>query len=127
MTESQILNWFFVGCAAITLVLRVASAAKRNAIQEQMRETSLASCIAVRDSKDFEKQSEELMTLVARSLGLRREKLTLDARFQDDLRVPPGELDALLDELQERYEIVIDSKKIKRVGDILGLIRVEKN
>jgi hypothetical protein len=39
----------------------------------------------------------------------------------------PGELDAFVDELQERCGILIDSKKIKGVGDILGLIQVEKD
>lgn len=125
MIESQILVWFFVGCAVIVLVSRLASVAKRHAIQEQGLEASLASCITVQDSRDFEGKCEELMTMVARSLGVRREKLTSDARFQDDLRVPPGELNTLLDELQERYGIVINPKNIRSVGDILDLIRVK--
>ncbi len=63
--------------------------------------------------------------MMVSSLGVRREKLTPDTSFQEDLRVPPGELEAFFNELRERYDISIDSKKIKEVGDILGLIRLE--
>ena len=87
----------------------------------------MAGCIAARDFGEFAEMGDELLRTVSISLGVRREQLTPEASFRDDLRIPPGELEALLEELRGDYGIFIDSKEIKKVGDILRLIRVEQD
>lgn len=64
------------------------------------------------------------MRFLANYFGISPSKLTPDANFIDDLRIPFGEMDQFLEDIQEKFEIRIDSHKIHKVKDLQNLSKL---
>jgi hypothetical protein len=60
--------------------------------------------------------------MIVESLGIRRDPLKSGTHFTADLRVPPGEFHTFLEDVQDEFGVLIESRKIRTVGDLLNLI-----
>lgn len=116
---------FLVACGVVGLAVRMAVVAKRAAEQEKWAAGSIPGEVVVSSAEEHDEHREVLISMSVRSLGIPRESLQPGAHFRDDLRIPPGELDRLLDELQEHFGITIDRTRIERFGDLLDIIQRE--
>ena len=65
---------------------------------------------------------EELMHFIAMSLETRRSKLSAETRFEDDLRVPPGEMESLMEEIGDHFGISIEPIGVRTIGDLFSQI-----
>lgn len=64
----------------------------------------------------------KVLGVLAHLLNEPLERLRPDVNFVDDLRVPPGEMHGVFDELEERYGVMIPRDRIRTCGDLLSVL-----
>lgn len=74
------------------------------------------------EAKESNPYREELMRFIAMSLETERNKLSAETRFQDDLRVPPGEMEVLMEEIGDHFGISIEPIGVRTIGDLFSQI-----
>jgi acyl carrier protein len=127
ISDSQALIWFMYASAIIYLVIfipmRLAKLSKEQADKKHNQVTSLAVSMTELDTRSLEEKTDDLMKFLAAYFEISPKKLTPDASFLDDLRIPSSELDQCFDDIQESFEIMIDHSKIHKVRDLLELLK----
>ena len=124
MTDQHAIVAFCLGCAVVALLVRLVSMAERGIDNERRRMESAVSHLVVNSAEEFDACREELMLMMAQAAGVGRNELVSDLRFEDDLRMPPVELDCLLEDVQERFGIVLDTASMVSVGDLLDVVEL---
>ncbi|MEM1085873.1 MAG: hypothetical protein AAGI48_17320 [Verrucomicrobiota bacterium] len=74
------------------------------------------------DSGDLKKMRREVAHITSQIIGVSSEKIQLDVDFERDLRVPPGEMHLLFDEVDESFQIELRRSEISTFKDLLQQI-----
>ena len=126
MSDPQILKWFFGACAVILLLQKIGFLTERLAKKAQLAPKELPEFVICDTPVEAQNREEEISQFVSQYLGERRDRLKPELRFVDDLRVPPGELELLLERIEEHFGIMIHRKNTLTFGDLLALVKVRQ-
>ena len=70
------------------------------------------------DTADFETIRAELAQVVSENIRESPEKIKLTSNFKYDLRVPPGEMHVLFDEVDESFQVELERSEIHTFKDL---------
>lgn len=88
----------------------------------RQRPKNQADRVSAEEAMEASPYREELMHFIAMSLETRRSKLSAETRFEDDLRVPPGEMESLMEEIGDHFGISIEPIGVRTIGDLFSQI-----
>lgn len=126
MSDHQIIMWFFGACAVFWLLQKIGTATERAAEEAKRPRKELPETLICTSTAEADARKEEISRLVSQFLSKKPDRLKLDLSFEDDLRVPPGELHVMLDQIEEHYRITIHHKNIRTFGDLLAVVEVHQ-
>ena len=126
MSDPQILKWFFGACTVILLLQKIGFVTERLAKKAQLAPQELPEFMICDTPVGVQSRKEEISEIVSQYLGVRIDRLKPDLCFVDDLRVPPGELELLLERIEGHFGIMIHRKNTLTFGDLLVLVKVRQ-
>ena len=124
MSDQQIIKWFLGICLLLSLLRKIGFITEHLAQKTQQARKELPDLLLCGTLGEAQARKEEISQFVSQHIGQKRNRLKPDLSFVNDLRVPPGELELLIERIEEHFGLSIHNKSILTFGDLLALVKV---
>ena len=122
MSEYHAQILFFLICAVFGVMQLVGHLQQRAAEEREKVSEKRERIDRIIESADIEQIQMEVAQLVSETIREPVKRITLTTEFKGDLRVPPGEMEVLFDEVDEGFGIELVRSEIRSFKDLLQQI-----
>ena len=122
MGEYQVQIWFLIICTVIFVIQQLGHWQQHLSEERDKVANNRSRVDRIIDSADLEQIRMEVALLVALTIGEPVQRIELDVDFKEDLRVPPGDMHVLFDEVDESFRVELERSEIATFRDLLQQI-----
>ncbi len=122
MSEESAYYIFWIICAIIFMLQQLGYWHERLGADREQVAGNQSRVNEILQTGDLEQIRTELALVVAETIREPLERIELDVDFQRHLRVPPGEMEVLFDEVDQSFQVELNRSKIRTFKDLLQQI-----
>jgi len=122
MSDYQAEIWFAGICTVLGVLQFIGRLQERMGEEREMATRNRSRIDHIIHSADLEAIRMELALLVSETIREPLKRITMTVDFREDLRVPPGEMEILFDEVDESFQIELERAGIHTFRDLLQQI-----